>query len=558
MVRRVLNIVYREIRGLHQAAYVLALFAFGSQILALVRDRLLAHNFGADTTLDIYYAAFKLPDLFYVLFASTLSVYVLIPFVSRATKEGDTTAGRELLSQVFSVFLVTYTGVAAVMFFATPYVVPALFPGIQDTESLVSVTRILLLQPFFLGLSSLFGVVTQLGHRFVLYAVSPLIYNLGIILGIVAFYPFFGIAGLAWGVVLGAVGHMLIQVPLVQRGAYAFRLRLHIDGATVREILFVSIPRAFTLSVNQIVLLVIAGIASTMTAGSVAVFQFAHNLHSVPLAIIGASYSVAAFPALADLFARQQVAKFRLYITTAVRHIIFWSIPAIILIIVLRAQLVRVVLGTGAFDWGDTRLTAAVLAVLIVALLSHGINLLLIRTFYAAGHTYTPLTIASIGALIATATAAFLARLATTNPAFVGELAAFFRLRDVAGAEVLLLAVAYTVAVIVQSLLLFGIAWYRFSLHTGSVFRSFVHAVTAGTAAGISAYAALNFFVTGINPATFLGIFLQGLIGGLFGLAGAFIVYMLMGNSELREIHASIRRRLFKTDVVGPEPSVLS
>ena len=101
-----------------------------------------------------------------------------------------------------------------------------------------------------------------------------------------------------------------------------------------------------------------------MAAGSVAIFQFALNLQSVPLAIIGMSYSVAAFPVLADLFAKKEQTAFNHHVLTAFRHIIFWSLPIIALVIVLRAQIVRVVLGSGAFDWADTRLTAAVLAVL--------------------------------------------------------------------------------------------------------------------------------------------------------------------------------------------------
>ena len=253
--------MYKEVRGLHQAAYVLALFAFGSQLLALLRDRLLAHEFGAGALLDVYYAAFRLPDLMFVLFASTLSVYVLIPFVTRLQKSAgeESEAGNQkashLLSSVFTLFLVVYAGVAVVMFVAAPYLMPKLFPGIADQELLVTVTRILLLQPFFLGISSLFGVVTQLGHRFILYAVSPLIYNVGIIFGVLALYPIWGLSGLVFGVVLGAFGHMAIQLPLVLRSDLSVGLVRRIDWPELRQVLSLSVPRALTLSLNQIVLL---------------------------------------------------------------------------------------------------------------------------------------------------------------------------------------------------------------------------------------------------------------------------------------------------------------
>ena len=155
MVRRVMNLVYKEVRGLHQAAYVLGIFAFGSQILALVRDRMLAHQFGAGIDLDLYYAAFRIPDLMYVVFASTLSVYVLIPFVAERMRRDDGEEARALLSQMFTIFLFVYTLIAAIVFVAIPYVVPYIFPGVSgETEAFSNLISILLLQPLFLGPSS--------------------------------------------------------------------------------------------------------------------------------------------------------------------------------------------------------------------------------------------------------------------------------------------------------------------------------------------------------------------------------------------------------------------
>ena len=188
MVKRVINFVYREVRGLHQAAYVLALFAVASQLLAVIRDRLLAHTFGAGGELDLYYAAFRVPDLLFVLFASALSVFVLLPFVSKRTEEQGVSAGAGVLSQLFSLFLLTYTLLAGVLALTAPFYAAALFPGLADSvDSLVPMIQVLLLQPFLLGISSLCGVVTQMNHRFVLYAISPLLYNVGIISGVLFF-----------------------------------------------------------------------------------------------------------------------------------------------------------------------------------------------------------------------------------------------------------------------------------------------------------------------------------------------------------------------------------
>lgn len=557
MVRKMFQVVYKEVRGLHQAAYVLGLFALGSQFLALFRDRMLAHEFGAGASLDIYYAAFRIPDLLYVLFASTLSVYVLIPFVAKAREKGGDVAARNMLSQVFTLFLVVYSLAALLMIVMAPHLMAFLFPGINDQEALVSLSRILLLQPLFLGISSMFGVVTQLGHRFVLYAVSPLIYNLGIIAGIVFFYPYLGLAGLAVGVVLGAFGHMIIQWPLVRKSGLAIGLVTQLSFTELRKILTLSIPRALTLSLNQIVLLALISFASAMTAGSVSVFQFAYNLQSVPLAVIGVSYSVAAFPMLAELHAAKNFRAFWVHIETALRHIIFWSMPAIALIIVLRAQVVRVVLGSGAFDWSDTRLTAAVLAVLSIALTAQAVNLLVIRALYAGGHTKSPFVATVFGSVLALASAYGFYYLYSVHPGLQYVISEYMRLSEVVGSEVLAIAFGYALATIVQAILLLWLLRRTYGFRFGQLWRYLIRAFAAAGFGGISAYVALNFLVEGVNTETFVGIFVQGFLAGIIGIFGVILAYAGLRSPELHEIYTSFQRRLLKTDVVAPQEDVL-
>ncbi len=553
-----MNLVYREVRGLHQAAYVLGLFAFGSQLLALVRDRMLAHQFGAGAELDLYYAAFRIPDILYVLFASTLSVYVLIPFVAERMRDGNAERARALLAQMFTIFLVVYVLLAAAVFVLVPYFVPALFPGVaSEAESLVMLVRILLLQPLFLGLSSLFGVVTQLGHRFVLYAISPLLYNLGIIIGIGFLYPMFGLPGLAYGVVLGAVAHLLVQVPLVQSSALYFRPATQIDWLTIRSVLVVSVPRALTLSMHQLELLVLVSIASMMTVGSVAVFQLAYNLQSVPLAVIGASYSTAAFPLLADLFAQKRMDDFRVHLTTALRHIIFWSVPVIGLVVVLRAQMVRVVLGSGAFNWGDTRLTAAVLALLTLSLVAQAINLLFVRAFYASGVTRTPLLVACGGSILSISLIVFFYGLHLASPEHFSMLERMMRVEGVPGSEVLVIAIGYSLGVIIQTSVLLFLGVRHFALPVAWLLPHLFRSLLAALTGAFAAYITINFFVEGLNTDTFLGIFLQGLLGGVVGVAGVISAYVLVGSPELTEIYRSLHTRVFKTRIVASQDDVL-
>ena len=558
MVKRVLELMYSEIRGLHQAAYILALFAFGSQMLALVRDRLLAHSFGAGNELDLYYAAFRIPDLLFVLFVSVLSVYVLLPFVTQARAGGGASAGAYVLSQMFTVFLFCYVVIAAILFFLTPVLVPYFFPGFSaDFDTLVTLIRILLLQPFLLGVSSLFGVVTQLSHRFVLYAISPLIYNLGIILGITLLYPYLGMPGLVGGVVLGAFGHMCVQLPLVLKSEFAFKVLFKLDFTLLKSVCLVAIPRALTLSIHQLVLLVFIGVATLLPTGSVSVFQFAFNLQSVPLAIIGMSYSVAAFPVLADLFARQDKGAFNTHVLTALRHILFWSFPIIALVIVLRAQIVRVVLGSGAFDWNDTRLTAAVLALFIIALTAQSILLLLVRTFYAGGKTKIPLYIALIGASISMVAAFVGLKMIQTYPSFQAFLESLFRLEGVLGTEVLILAVSFVVGVLIEMGILLFMTRREFGLSLDGLGRQLAESTLAAFTAGLGAYLTLIFLVDGVNQETFVGIMLQGAVAGTVGVFGALVAYYIVGSRELQEIYRSYHSKIFRTDVIAPQQDTL-
>jgi putative peptidoglycan lipid II flippase len=550
--------MYKEVRGLHQAAYILALFAIGSQLLAIVRDRLLAHMFGAGPELDLYYAAFRIPDLMYVLFASVLSVYVLLPFVSRYTEEGGAEAGAKVISQIFTIFLILFSGVSLILAIAATWYVPVFFPGFgEQSELLTILIQILLFQAFLLGVSNLCGVITQISHRFVLYAISPLLYNVGIIAGVVLLYPYFGLKGLVVGVVLGACGHLLIQLPFVIKSEYRFSLVRHFDWKLMKEVFIVSIPRALTLSVNQIVLLIFIGMASTMIEGSVSVFQFAFNLQSVPLAVVGMSYSVAAFPTLSILLAKQKHKEFNIQLLTAMRHIIFWSLPIAGLVIVLRAQIVRVLLGSGSFDWGDTRLTAAVLAVFVVSLIAQSILLLLIRAFYAGGKTMTPLSVAVLSSVCSVAAALFLQKLYITNVGFQMVLESLFRLENVPGSEVLVLAVAFVLGQFLQLIVLMVVSVRTFAISYQPLLRLSLQAFAASLAGSVTAYGILVFIVDGINQDTFIGISLQGLSAGIGGLIMVVAVYRILRAPELDEIYRSFHSKIFKTDVIAPQPDTL-
>src|SRR3989344_1808885 len=306
MVRRFLNFFQQEFNGLHEAAFLLGLSALLAQLLALLRDRLLAASFGAGQALDVYYAAFRVPDLLYVSLGSFVSVTVVLPFLLKHLEQGKRQLAENLLADLLSRFLGLMLLATGAAYFLIPRLLVFMAPGFTSVQysELLPLARILLLSPLLLGLSNLLANVTQSSRKFFLYALSPVLYNLGIILGIIFLYPRWGLAGLVWGVVLGTLGHLAIQWPALYRGpvTLCFPMIWRRSGVEWRKIFLLSWPRTLTLSANQFVTMALMALASYLTVGSIAVLNFSYHLQATIVAIIGVSYSVAAFPTLVRLF----------------------------------------------------------------------------------------------------------------------------------------------------------------------------------------------------------------------------------------------------------------
>lgn len=536
---------------MHQAAYVLAALALGSQLLALLRDRLLAATFGASHILDLYYAAFRIPDFLFATIASLLSLYALLPVLSRLEASQP---GRMMtfLRGALLFFFLAMGGIAIVLFFMTPWLALLIAPGIAG-PSLILLMRILLLQPILLGASNTIASFTQLRHRFILYSISPLLYNLGIIFGVLILYPLFGIAGLGWGVVLGAFFHLMVQVPFFSSES-GQPMPWHDIAHALKEVLTLSVPRTLALAANQITLLVLVGLASVFAVGSIAVFMFAYNLQAVPLTLIGVSYSVAAFPTLARLHANGQKEDFIRHIETALRHIFLWSIVATVFIIVLRAQLVRVILGAGAFDWTATRLTAAALALFILSLLAQNASMLIDRVYFAAGNTIRPLLYGVSDVFFSIVSAFLFIFLFHAYPLLQEFVNALLRVDDVQGTIVLTLAIAYAFGSIMQFLisLFFFVRDFKVPLH--SVWRLCFEIGSASIIGSSVSYLILAFIGSRINLNTTLGVLWQGTAAGIGGLIITLGILWLLGNPELQEAVIALRRR-FVPDTTTLEPT---
>lgn len=540
MVSYLLERLSTKVRGLHQAAYLLALFTLAAQLLAIVRDRIFAHTFGAGATLDVYYAAFRIPDVMFALVASLVSAYVLIPRIASLSKED----AQRILSHAASFMVLFGALVALVAWALMPQILSTLFPKLStlpEAQDFVMLSRILLLQPILLGLSGVITSVTQVHRRFMLFALSPILYNVGIIIGVVCLYPFFGLVGIGYGVVLGALLHVGIHIPYVQSEGLLPTFRVP-SLSLLWSIMKDSLPRSFALSFGAITTLFLTTIAARVSEGAVSVFALAGNIQAVPLALIGASYATAAFPVLSHEAGNGRTEEFKTTLSTAARHIIFWSSIATIFFIVFRAHIVRILLGSGAFDWDATRLTSALLAVLVVGLSAQGFVLLASRAFYAVGRSWIPLLIQSIGLLASIGGALIALHLVRTDPFAVLFMEDLLRVQGVAGSEVLLIALGATIGQLVMGV----VALLTLSFVARGVVRPLVEplfeAVGAALVGGSVAYLALSLMGNIAPLSTLLSVFAQTAVAGIVGITVTGVVLYVLKNKELLELISSFKR----------------
>lgn len=551
MVKKIFKIINREISGVHDAAYLLGFFAFLSQVLALVRDRLLAHYFGASHSLDIYYASFRIPDFLFASIASVVSISVLIPFLVEKM-DSSFEEGKKFIQAVFSVFFLFIAVVSVAAFFLMPYLLSYFFPAFtgDDGAKLITMSRIILLSPILLGFSNFFASITQVYKRFFLYAMSPVLYNAGIIAGIVILYPIFGLIGLSYGVVLGALLHGVIQLPfIIEKGLFP-RLTRHIDFTSVKKVLFLSLPRTITASSNEIAEFFLISFAALMSVGSISVFSFSFNLQSVPLAIVGVSYSLAAFPTLARYYAGGERQKFVEQMVTSAKHIIFWSVPVAMLFIVLRAQIVRVLLGSGNFDWTDTRLTAAALALFIISIVPQSLMPLFVRSYYARSQTRKPLLMNFASAFFLVVLAYFLMKSMGGTSLWRYFIEALLKVDGLSGTSVLMLPFAFSIGVTVNALLHWIDFHQDFPTFTEPVFRTLFQSLSASIIMGFVSYLMLGVFGNFVDMNTAVGVFLQGFLSGISGILVYLFVLILLKSLELAEVWSTFHRKFWKTKVI--------
>lgn len=542
MGSRVLLRLFAPIRGLHEAAFVLGILTLLSQVLALLRDRTFAHTFGAGTTLDLYYAAFKIPDLVFALIASLVSAYVLVPRLGR----GSTSENQRLLSVSVSFLLIAGGLVSALLALCTPLYIFRIFPeflGTPAAGTLVLLVRLLLLQPILLGLSAILSSVTQLEKRFTLFALSPVLYNAGIIFGAVMLYPHLGVEGVALGVLVGAALHLALHVPVVVSAGLVPRLTMPRAGevfALVRS----SVPRSLALGMGSLTALGLAAIANRIGAGALSLFTLGGNLEAVPLSLIGVAYASAAFPSMAASYGEGDTEGYASTFAQSLRHLVFWSVLATLFALVFRDYVVRIILGTGRFSLEAGHVTAAVFGILSIALVAQGIILLCARAFYAAGRSWNPLWVQLADCGLSVASAGVLVHEAALAPEGAARVLAYVGVGSAPAGTVVFVALGFLAGQLVMA----AAALLTVRALTGPALRSVTRplrdSLLAGLVGASASAAVLSWLPSLSGSTTFLAACAAAALAGMVGIVTAGLTLGGLRNQEFREFSGALRRRL--------------
>jgi len=522
-VVKFINKIFHKEMTVLSATMVIAGASLVSRLLGVLRNRIFASMFGAGDELDAYFAAFRIPDFLLNLLIlgafSAAFIPVFTGLISRRKKKHAFLVANSVLNLILTVMVVVCV-IAAIF---APFLMFLIAPGFnpEKMELTVALTRIMLLSPILFGISTVISGILNSYRRFFAYAIAPVMYNLGIIVGTLVFVPRIGIYGLAVGVLIGAFLHVLIQVPAVLGTGFRYRPKLELKNYYLWKIGKLMIPRAAGLAVTQVNLVVITVIASTLMAGSVAIFNLANDLQNLPIGLFGISFAIAIFPTLARNASLKKFGEFVKNFSYTFRQIVFLIVPAAVGLFLLRAQVVRLVLGTGKFDWEDTYYTAATLGLFCLGLVGQALVPLTVRAFYALQDTKTPVFISVFAVALN-----------------IGLSLLFVNLMGVVG-----LALAFSISSLFNLSLLYLMLHRRMKrLDDKAILITFLKSLTASVMMGLVIYGALYLVASVVDMQKAWGILTQASIAGLAGFGVYVVIAWIWKCEEISAVKKFLKR----------------
>ena len=380
-----------------QAATIVGAAFIVSRLLGIVRDAAFTFYYDIDSLeANAYFIASRFPETIFLIIAGGALGSAFIPTFTAYFVRDDERGAWRLFSTIINLVVILMTLIAIVIAWFAPQIIAILYPDLvaNNAELLdmtVSLLRLMLITPIIFGASGVVMAALNARQHFLLPAVAPIVYNLGIIAGIVFFAP--NVMGLAIGTVVGAIGHLLIQIPGLYTKKAHYSPIITVRDPGVRKVARLMAPRVLGLSFAQLNHLLIQFLAQSMVLGSIPALSFAWRIMIMPQAIIGQALAIAAFPTFATLAAQNAYAEMRRIIADTLRLIFFLSLPAGILLMILRIPIISVLFERGQFDETATEFVGWALLFYSLSLIGLAAIEIISRAFYAMEDTWTPVLV---------------------------------------------------------------------------------------------------------------------------------------------------------------------
>jgi putative peptidoglycan lipid II flippase len=371
------------------------------QLAGLARSILVAGTFGASPELDAFTAANRVSETLFLLIAGGALGSAFIPTFTGLLARAEKDSAWRLASALANAVILTLSLLAVLLAVFAPQVVRyALAPGFSEKPELftltVSLLRIQLISTVLFGLGGLIAGILNAHQIFLIPALTPAMYQLGIIFGTVFLSPRMGIYGLAWGVVIGALAYLLVQIPTLIKQKGNYTLTFGFENPDVRRVIFLMGPRLLGVAVVQLNFWINIRLASQMEEGSVASLSFGFALMLMAQAVIAQSVAIAAMPTFSAQHALGRIDEMRGSLAASLRGVILLALPASVGLILLREPLISLLYQRGEFDEHDVQLVAWALLWYAVGIVGHSVMEVLTRAFYAQQDTKTPVMIGTI------------------------------------------------------------------------------------------------------------------------------------------------------------------
>jgi putative peptidoglycan lipid II flippase len=517
-------------RTLVRAGLVVTGAFFLSRVLGWLRLVVISTAFGATAELDAYFAAFRIPDAIFQLVAAGALGSALIPVLSGLLANEEDARAWRVVSTVANLMLVVLLVLAVVVAIAAPILIPLITPGFDDVQNELTVrlSRIMLLSPILLALGAVATSALNARGRFASSAVAPIVYNLAVILGAIFLAPFMGVEGLAIAVVIGSLGHLLVQLPAIAR-ARGFRYDLSIDlsDGAARQALLLMAPRAIGLGAAQITFIVNTTLASGLGVGAIVAYNIAFTVLQIPIGVLGVPLGVVLLPSMSRARATGAVHDFGVLVVRSLRLLLYVMLFLTAVTIVLRRQVVTLLFDYGRFDERAIDLTANTLLFFLFGLAGHSLIVVLARAFYAGQDTRTPVMAAIVSVAVNVA-------VSIVTVGFLGLSGLALGIAAGAWVEAALLAVI--------------LARRTPEIHLDSVGRALVEFGVGAAIAGVAGAIAVRLIdaLIGVDPGK-IALAIQVICAGLAALAAYLLYSRLLRVPELPQtldlLRGLLRRR---------------